>query len=71
MGRRHTGGAAVNLDTDEVRQLVALADSNKSTNRIAEHLWRVLIALAAKKTDTELARQHAVLAAKRLLELKG
>jgi len=61
----------VNLDTDEVRQLVALADSNKSSNRVAEHLWRVLIALAAKKPDVELARQHAELAARRLLELKG
>lgn len=61
----------MNLDTDEVRQLVALADSNKSSNRVAEHLWRVLIALAAKKPDVELARQHAELAAKRLLELKG
>ena len=61
----------MNLDTDEVRQLVALADSNKGGARVAEHLWRVLIALAAKKPDVELARQHAELAAKRLLELKG
>lgn len=62
----------MSLDTEEVRQLVALADSNKSTNRIAEHLWRVLIALSNKtKPDTKLAREHAELAARRLLELKG
>lgn len=61
----------MSLDADEVRQLVALADSNKGSARVAEHLWRVLIALAAKKPDVELARQHAHLAARRLLDLKG
>jgi len=62
----------VSLDTDEVRQLVALADSNKGGARVAEHLWRVLIALSNKtKPDTKLAQEHAALAARRLLELKA